>query len=247
MPPATPTVRRHRPKAAGDRWTVYRACLRWDFGFTCAYCLLHEADLYGGQLGEGLGGTTVEHHVTRSAAPSRAGDYFNCLYACRLCNRSRSTKPDSGDGVRLLDPTRDAWVNHFFVAGDRLQPADGDADAEYTHRCYEIDDERKVERRQARRELLADRLPLVGVLHTELVALLRLADRLRRRDSRAFATVLQRISTIRSDARRALEDVARYAAVPRDAPATCRCVDASEHTLPSCFERQLREVPDSVV
>jgi hypothetical protein len=240
-------VRRHRPRAAGDRWASFRACLRWDFGFTCALCLLHEADLWGGQLGEGLGGTTVEHHVARSADPSRTGDYLNCIYACRLCNQSRSAAPHLSEGIRLLDPTRDAWARHFRTVGDLLQPAPSDPAAVYTHACYELDDQRKVERRQARRELLTDRLPLLAVLEVELAESLRLADRLRQRDLRRFAEVLQRISTIRADVRRSLRDVARYLAIPRDAPSACRCGDASHHSLPNAFERQLHEVPDRVL
>ena len=244
LPPRTPTSRRHRPRPSG-RWTNYRPCLRWDFGFTCAFCLLHEADLFGGQPGEGLGGTTVEHAIPRSTDPTRKNDYTNCLYACRFCNRSRSANPVRRDGARLLDPTLHAWGEHFVAADDRLRPFEDDADARYTHQAYQIDDPRKVERRQTRRELVSDRLRLLARLDSELAELLRLADVARRRDMQRFGAVLEEIRSLRIDARRALEDLKRYAAVPRDAPKTCRCSAPRDHSLPEDLERQAIEVPDA--
>ncbi len=218
--------------------------MRWDFGFTCALCLLHEADLYGGHPGEGLGGTTVEHWVARSHDASLQGEYANCLYACRFCNRSRSARPTRQGEARLLDPTRDAWGEHFAAAADRLQAVAGDGDADYTHAAYELDDPRKVARRRARRELIADRLGLLARLESEITELLRLADLLRRRDLRRFAAVLEQIRAIRADGRRALGDLYRYAAVPRDAPRTCRCAEPRDHTLPGELDRQMLELPE---
>lgn len=57
QPPLQAIERRHRPKKS-RRWSDYRACLRWDFAFTCGFCLLHEVDLFGSEGGEGLGGTS---------------------------------------------------------------------------------------------------------------------------------------------------------------------------------------------
>lgn len=244
LPSRTPTSRRHRPKPSG-RWTKYRPCLRWDFGFTCAFCLLHEADLYGGQPGEGLGGTTVEHAIPRSVAPLRQNDYTNCLYACRYCNRSRSAHPVRREGARLLDPTHDAWGEHFVAADDHLRPVEGDVDASYTHQAYEMDDARKVERRQTRREVVSDRLRLLARLESEISELLRLADVVRRHDVRKFGDVMEEIRRLRMDARRALEDLKRYAAVPQDAPKTCRCSPPRDHTLPEDLELQTIDVPDT--
>jgi 5-methylcytosine-specific restriction endonuclease McrA len=244
-PPAKPTTRRHRPPPAG-RWTDYRPCLRWDFGFTCALCLLHESDLYGGP-GEGLGGTTVEHRVARSKDASRQNDYENCLYACRFCNRSRAALPLWDGGARLLDPTRDAWSQHFLAGDDRLSPVEGDAAAEYTHRAYELDDPRKVARRQARRELLSDRLFLASHLEAESAELLRLADLFRPKDLLRFGRTLELLRSLRADARRALGDLKRYAAIPVDAPLRCRCPEPGTESLPEELERQTFEVPDDLV
>ncbi len=235
--------RRHRPRPS-SRWTSYRSCLRWDFGFTCVFCLLHEADLFGGQPGEGLGGTTIEHRITRSSDASHENEYENCLYACRFCNRSRSAKPLRRHDARLLDPTRDAWGKHFSVVEDRLRSADGDADAEYTHEAYALDDPRKVERRRARRELISDRQRLLTRLDNELAELLGLAGKARRHSLRLFGEILQEIRHLRGDAQRALRDLKRYAAVPSDAPEACRCHSSRNHSIPEELGQQTFELPE---
>lgn len=130
QPPASPITRRHEPSPS-RQWTLYRDCLRWDFGFTCPFCLLHEADLFGGAGGEGLGGMTTEHRIARSVDDSLAGDYSNCLLACRFCNRSRSNSPTRLGDRRLLDPTQDAWADHFVVSGDEIVPVEKSTDASY--------------------------------------------------------------------------------------------------------------------
>lgn len=243
QPPEAPIPRRHRPRPAG-RWGQYRSCLRWDFGFTCAFCLLHDADVHGGLPGEGLGGTTVEHVIARSTDPSLAAEYENCVYACRWCNRSRSAHPTEHEGVRLLDPTRVAWGDHFVARTDTLVPADGDPDARATHRAYSLDDPRKVGRRRVRRELVSDRLRLIVRQGAEFTELLQLADTLWRRDPGRFGRVMREIRRLRHDAGRALEDLRRYEAVPGDAPRTCRC-PPFELSLPEYLDRQLVEVPDA--
>ena len=244
-PPDTPITRRHLPRPA-RHWSAYRSCLRWDFGFTCALCLIHEADLYGGHLGEGLGGTTTEHRTPRSADPGRANDYDNCLYACRLCNTARGNRPERHQGTRLLDPTEDAWSLHFLAADDLLRPADGDAAAAYTHLAYDLDDPRKTERRLARRALVNDRLLLLRDLETIIAEQLELADSLRQKDLESFGRVLQRIRSIRLEARRALGDLKRYAVVPADAPRQCRCGASGDRSLPAELDCQAIEVPETV-
>src|SRR5690349_1008078 len=97
LPPNARIERRHQPEGVTGRYgyRAYRACLRWEFGFTCAFCLLHEADLapFGA---EGLGVMTIEHFVPVSVDEEKAGEYRNCYYACRLCNQSRSNAPVDG-------------------------------------------------------------------------------------------------------------------------------------------------------
>jgi hypothetical protein len=176
---------------------------------------------------------------------TRQADYENCLYACRFCNRSRSASPIHGQGGRLLDPATDIWAQHFTVAGDRLLPVPEDPDARYTHSAYELDDPRKMVRRKSRWDLITDRQKLLGQLGEEIAALLRLAEPLRHRDLDRFKPVLQEIQGLRKDRRRALLDLARYAAVPSDAPLECRCEDRQNHSLPHELDRQTFEIPDS--
>src|SRR5436190_1471867 len=82
QPATAPIPRRHTPSRAG--YATYRSCLRWEFGFTCAFCLLHEADLVEEGV-QGTGLTTIEHHVAQSADLTLVDTYENCFYACRYC------------------------------------------------------------------------------------------------------------------------------------------------------------------
>jgi hypothetical protein len=155
LPPPSIISRRHTPKRAVGRfgYRAYRACLRWDFGFTCAFCLLHEADL--AELGaEGLGLTSIEHFVPVSSeeGEDKVNDYENCFYVCRFCNKSRSNSPiiDS-EGQRLLNPCVEIWADHFLpTEDDRLNPLD--SNAVYTAKIYDLNDPRRMELRRWRRE-----------------------------------------------------------------------------------------------
>ncbi len=188
-----------------------------------------------------MAGTTVEHWALKSQEPDLAGDYSNCLYACRMCNRSRGTQELWADSGRLLNPTETAWGDHFTLSEDRLEPLPGDGDAAYTHRVYDLDDPRKTTRRRIRRELISDRLDALRVL-VEIADLLRLADSLRREDT-VFENVLQAIRRLRRNALHALKDLERYAAVPADAPTTCRCETGDHLTLPQPLAGQTFELP----
>lgn len=120
-PPRVPTRRRHNPPQSG--YQKYNPCLRWDFGFTCAFCLLHEADfaLHGVS---GLGVFTAEHLEPQSLDTQKikVNAYTNLVYACRLCNRARSAVPEAVQHRRLLNPTKDSWDSHFQVEGNFLLP-----------------------------------------------------------------------------------------------------------------------------
>lgn len=241
LPPTEPLTRRHRPNPIHD-WSQYRRCLRWDFGFTCAFCLLHEADFFFGQPGKGLGVMTVEHRILKRDDPSLAGAYENCLYACRLCNLARGTKDLETPEARLLDPTSDPWAEHFEARGSSLHPKPGDADALYTFDVYDLDSESKTSRRQARRELIEDRLKLLSRIEEDLAVLLDLADEVQRTDFETFLEVWQEISDLRQQARRARGDLNFYRAVPPDAPEDCRCPPPRDLTLPLGLANQCRQV-----
>lgn len=202
--------------------------------------MLHEADLFGGAGGEGLGGTTVEHRVPRSVDADQAGDYDNCLLACRFCNRARSDRPLETGEVSLLDPTAATWSEHFSVDGPRLSPRS--ANAEYTAEVYDINDPRKIRRREARKKLIEDRLQLAELLN-ELPELLQLAEHQRSLDIKNFGRLILKIKELREQCLRALADLSRFAAIPEDAPEHCRCDSRRHHTVPDALDQQSMNLP----
>lgn len=163
-------TRRHAPSFVKN-YALYRACLRWEFGFTCAICLLHERDVMAYGV-DGWGTMTIEHMVTRTQDANLTSIYTNLLYVCRLCNQSRSdTDVFSDQGQRLLDPTRDIWAAHFRVSGDKLVPLDSDAD--YTEEVYGMNEPRRRRLRRIRRERVKiwDELVVTGTSETNLMKL----------------------------------------------------------------------------
>jgi hypothetical protein len=229
--PSAPIGRRHAPSSTD--YTDYRACLRWEFGFSCAFCWLHEADLDSGGI-EGTGLFGIEHHLSQSADPSRAAAYDNCFLACRFCNGARATRPAVGpDGRRLLHPCATAWAGHFVLGEDRLRARDGDRDAEYTHEAYDLDDPRKVACRRERRERIDE---AVHVLHRGLDLE---RDLLRRAASTPEPAKLIEAARILSGLRqRAVTTLSSFPGIPLDAPVACAC--GQPPALPAFFERQLR-------
>jgi hypothetical protein len=241
LPPRQPTTRRHSPRAArGARgFQAYRACLRWDFGFTCPFCLCHEADLTGGRPVEGFGVTGVEHGDSRSAFPGLTNDYSNCFYSCRLCNGSRSKRPRSSAGRSLLDPSAVAWGAHFYRSGDRLLPVKGDRDAEYTHEVYDLADPRKIELRRLRRELITDRLELLRRFPEDIKWLQTEAEASPPSRARQALDLARRLRRAMHDA---LEELTRFSSVPPDAPRECQCGRTDHHSVPPGLEVQSVDV-----
>jgi hypothetical protein len=239
-PPRQPTARRHSPRITrgAQGYQAYRACLRWDFGFTCAFCLSHEADLAGGRPIEGLGVTGVEHGIPQGADRNRINDYSNCLYSCRYCNGARASRPRSSEGRSLLDPTMTAWGDHFLRSGDQLLPREGDLDAVYTHEVYDMDDPRKVDLRRMRRELIADRLELLQRFPDDLEWLLSEAEASPPSRARQALDLARRL---RRGANLAREELKGFAVVPADAPKVCRCNGTEHHTLPPQWANQSLE------
>jgi hypothetical protein len=236
--PATERLDRTHVPPEGA-YPTYRDCLRWEFGFTCAFCLLHEADLvaYGA---DGTGLFAVEHAELRSARPDLEDDYGNCFFVCRFCNGARGKRPRTdADGNRLLDPCTDAWGDHFEVRRDRLRAVRGDADARYTHEAYDLDDERKVRRRRNRRgHLLAIRRTLRA--QHKIDALLKLAQNASLKDRRVLTSAARELNLNLGQAK---EDILRFRAIPEDAPSGCRCGTGVTHQLPAWLLAQTDDVP----
>jgi 5-methylcytosine-specific restriction endonuclease McrA len=238
IPPSSPIERDHVPRPA-KVWRAYRDCLRWDFAFTCAFCLLHDADFFGEAGGEGLAVTTAEHIVPRSTSPERAADYENLAYACRLCNTSRSNRPNSHERGSLLDPSKNTWAEHFEARDDRLVCRANDSDALYTEDLYDLNDPRKVERRELRRRLLTDRLRLIQDFPVHLRKLQEIADRLLEEGwLEEFAQQVSAIAHVTAQARQIMEDAERFAALPLDRPSSCRCPEPPDYCLPAWLLEQ---------
>lgn len=220
LPPNEPLLRRHTPGDVDATYRVFRDCLRWEFGFTCSICLLHELDVvkYGG---EGWGTTQIEHIMPRSHRPDLIGSYSNLLYICRLCNGARSDT-DIVDhlGRRLLDPTSDVWSKHFHVVGDALRPLSDDA--EYTEDVYNMNDARKAKLRRKRREFITNLRVLLESREADL--------RQRPEEERAITRDIRRLKSMRNE----------LPWIPSDKPMSCRCMMKAVRSLPRCYLEQAR-------
>jgi len=229
----TPTERRHTPKMPSRErgYRDFRPCLRWEFGFSCAFCLTHETDFSEHEV-EGWGVTGVEHYIPVSEAPEKENDYSNCYYACRFCNIARGSRPVHDGRQRLLDPCRDAWADHFVLHDDQILPRDTSPDAAYTHQAFDLDDERKVTMRRSRRETITECLAIVtrhDTLQSQL--LLRLSQERDPLLSELSEELWEKFLW-------AWQDLVRFAPVPASADPVCSCGDSLHHTLPPALQSQ---------
>lgn len=120
-PPNEPQARRHAP--IKGRYRSYRECVLWDFGFSCAYCLLTQTDFSSsGFEAVKRWSLQIDHVLPRATHPARADDYSNCVLACSNCNLYKSDTETGSSSARLLNPTADAWGAHFDARGDELTP-----------------------------------------------------------------------------------------------------------------------------
>ena len=109
------------PTKTYTNYTLYRALLRRDFQYRCAYCLRHEY-FPGGEAG-----CCIDHHQPvngPNARPDLIADYGNLYWCCRECNENKGDTWPSADviarGFRLLDPCRheDDYDLHLYVQQD---------------------------------------------------------------------------------------------------------------------------------
>ena len=232
--------RRHRPAPTNDHQD-FRACLRWEFGFSCAFCLLHESDLSEHGT-EGWGLMWVEHVELRSEKPELANDYDNCVYACRFCNQARGAKPRiDGQHRRLLNPCHTAWGQHFNLLDDEIRLLDNEGDAIYTLTTYDLNDLRKVRMRRKRRTVLSERLEVVNQarpLHDRLMQ--------RARDT-GDPTLVDDAELAYSQFLQASNDLLRFLPIPDDAKQSCTCKPPQHYTLPEVLQEQILLVDTSAL
>jgi hypothetical protein len=106
----------------------------------CEYCLVHE---------ENAGFPhQIDHIISRKHGGSSG--IGNLAYACILCNRYKGTDiasiDRSGRPIRLFDPRRDSWDEHFKLDGPIIQPLT--ASGEVTAHLLRLNAaERVIERR----------------------------------------------------------------------------------------------------
>lgn len=243
LPPSKRIERRHTPPATTGRYGYreYRPCLRWEFGFTCAFCLLHEGDL--ADLGaRGLGLTWIEHFEPAALTPERVNEYENCFYACLFCNRSRGSAPAvDAAGRELINPCSHAWAEHFRLLEDgRLVPAEADPGAAYTEEAYDLNDPRKVRRRFLRQARLDEWLSLLEEGPLRVRALIALSEGATTLEEAEI--LLDAAASLRSAILRAWAEIQRYAAIPADADPVCACQKDERCVLPGWLDSQTQEL-----
>jgi hypothetical protein len=234
----TPILRQHRPAPTTD-YQDFRACLRWEFGFSCAFCLLHESDLSDNGT-EGWGLMWIEHVELQSKNPELANDYDNCVYSCRFCNQARGAKRLIDSQQRhLLNPCHTAWEKHFYLYLDEIRRHDDNGDAVYTFQTYDLNDERKVRIRKKRRTVLSERLDVVTQarpLHDRLMQ--------RARDT-GDETLVDDAELAYEQFRQACSDLLRFHPIPDDAKQSCTCDAPQHHALPVVLQEQILRINTS--
>lgn len=216
-----PIERRHAPTTDADHVRAYegfRPCLRWEFAFSCAFCLLHEAQVCpGGAAGSSL--FWIEHIEPQSDRPDLRNMYGNLVYACRRCNLARRARPRTDRRGRvLLDPCGDSWAAHFRHDGDRLLALT--PDAAYTSEAYDINEPTKVRLRRDRREAIDESLHVLSTVPGLLEQLMARIDFHPSGEQRMRLEIAEQLHKALAAARRTL---IQLSAVPPDANDDCAC------------------------
>jgi len=236
--------RRHSPRPAS--FNLYRPCLRWEFGFSCAFCLCHEAD-FGISI-EGSGATHIEHFVPQDVAPHRRDDYSNCFYVCGYCNRARLNAPNrSPAGHTLLDPCEGSWGEIFKLADDKILPQiEADGNALYTIDTYDLNEPRKLARRKLRSKIIGQRVKVLEECREQMEKWVVVASE--KREDAFTALAREMVEGLRSRRDMALDDLVRwFPAIPRDCDRSCRCGNDRNHSLPTVLDEQTIDLREEVL
>jgi hypothetical protein len=232
-------VRRHEPAETSD-YRDFRDCLRWEFGFSCAFCLLHESDLSSNGT-EGWGLMWIEHAELQSERPDLANQYENCFYSCRFCNQARGARPSINKQLhQLLTPCAYPWRDLFDLVADEIQVRGKRPDASYTLEAYDLNEPRKVRMRRKRRTTLRERIDVVTEsrpLHDRLLA--------RARDT-GDPTLVEDALEAWKHFHRAWRDLETFVAIPEDVNDHCACGHQRHHSLPEVLAEQTIKVENSI-
>lgn len=229
--------RRHAPRIpqGSTEFRAFRQCLRWEFGFSCAFCLCHEGDYMGWAEGEGV--FQIEHFKPKSRDPGAISDHENLFYICRRCNRSHSARPVQGpNGEELLNPCKRPWGAVFALVEDRLEVLlEGEKDAEYTQELFTLNAPSKVRLRRLRRSTIGDAIAGYRNATTRIRGLLR---RPRSPERESALSALAKLRNIH------LANLRRFRAVPLDRRNSCACGDSTQHSLPKVLADQTNQLRD---
>jgi hypothetical protein len=118
----------------------------------CEYCLVPEVAVFGSH--------EVDHIIAEKHGGQTEGD--NLALACTICNKHKgsdlaSLDPITGKIVRLYQPRRDCWSEHFQFEAGEIRPLT--AIGRVTVRLLQMNRQERVEERR----LLAQAKALHGV------------------------------------------------------------------------------------
>jgi hypothetical protein len=103
---------------AGKGYAEYRPYLRYDFFYSCAYCMMTEAEACAIRF-------TIDHYEPRKARPELEHEYENLMYACDPCNGRKGDRcppPEArAVGYRFFRPDEDSFADHFYLTGLRIE------------------------------------------------------------------------------------------------------------------------------
>jgi hypothetical protein len=170
---------RSEPARRYGRHTAYRAQLRRDFRFRCAYCLTHERYLGG------PAGCTIDHFRPVSGPhgrPDLVTEYANLYWTCRECNDNKSdTWPTSEQvelGLHFIDPCSpdgDHDLHWQAYADGSIEPLTPAGEFTIEHLMLWRDQlayhRRRLYRWQCELDLLADLLARKRIPETDRVRL----------------------------------------------------------------------------
>ena len=142
--------------STGDIPEALRALVRERAGFICEYCLIHEEDV-GYRLRVRVAHRVeIDHVIAGKHGGATEGD--NLALACLYCNRNKGSNiasiiPETGDLVRLFNPRKDLWHDHFRLSRDRITIVPRTLIGEATCRILGLNDRTRLLERRALREI----------------------------------------------------------------------------------------------
>jgi hypothetical protein len=185
---------------------------------------------------------SIEHRDRQGTRPELRDIYSNTFLACRFCNGARVIRPlrDEATNALMLDPTAEAWADHFTLSANQLSAKVGDANAAYTSQAYDLNDPRKVALRRERAAILGEALEAL-VEGPKLVSLL-MSLSSNTPDLEGRETLVAELKFVYAQLERAKANLRRFRAIPLDADSSCRCMQTPQlprHLAEQCSTVEL--------